>query len=126
MNLWEETKVEDEKSIRAARDFLRLNRDYADTRANFDLMAAVIGRYRLDPSSVSDLNTAWSRVKIITRNDASIVQTPAAVRPRQTTAIPVPVASEPNPPVDETQAALDAAAKELISSYGEFEPAWKK
>jgi hypothetical protein len=105
--------VEDEKSIRAAQDFMRLNPDYRDTASNFDLMASVIGRYGLDPCSVSGLNTAWSRVKVITRNDA-----PATVRPRQTTAIPVPVAPEPNPPIDETQAVLDVAAKELIAGYG--------
>ena len=82
MNLWEETKVEEEKLIRAAQDFLRLNLDYADTQTNFDLMRAVIEREKLDPSSVSDLNTAWSRVKVITRNDAPIHQTPVTVRPR--------------------------------------------
>jgi hypothetical protein len=118
MNLWEETKVEEEKLIRAAQDFMRINPDYADTASNFELMAAVIGRYRLDPSSVSDLNTAWSRVKTITRNDAQVDQTPVTVRPRQTTVIPAPVAPAPASPIDETQAALDAAAKELISSYG--------
>jgi hypothetical protein len=109
--------VEEDKLIRAAQDFMRLNRDYADTQANFDLMHWVIEREKLDPSSVSDLNTAWSRVKVITRNDAP-VQTPAAIRPRQTTVIPVAPALEPKPPVNETQAALDAAAKELIASYG--------
>jgi hypothetical protein len=118
MNLWEETKVEEEKLIRAAQDFLRLNRDYADTQINFDLMRAVIEREKLDPSSVSDLNTAWSRIKVITRNDAPIDQTPATVRPRQTTVIPVPVAPALEPPIDEAQAALDAAAKELVASYG--------
>ena len=81
-------------------------------------MYAVIEREKLDPSRVSDLGRAWQVVKIITRNDAPINQTPATVRPRQTTVIPVPVAPEPEPPIDETQAALDAAAKELISSHG--------
>jgi hypothetical protein len=118
MNLWEDT-VDEEKLIRAAHDFMRLNPDYRDTASNFDLMAAVIGRCRLDPSKVADLNTAWSQVKVITRNDPKpVAQSPASVRPRQTTVIPVAPAPEPNPPIDETQAALDAAAKELISSYG--------
>jgi hypothetical protein len=62
--------VDEDKLIRAARDFLRLNRDYADTQANFDLMHWVIEREKLDPSSVSNLSTAWSRAKVITRNDA--------------------------------------------------------
>jgi hypothetical protein len=111
--------VQEEQLMRAVQDFLRLNRDYADTQINFDLMRAVIEREKLDPSRVSDLNAAWSRVKVITRNDPKpVAQSPATVRPRQTTVIPVPVAPAPEPPIDEAQAALDTAAKELISSYG--------
>lgn len=113
MNLWEDTKVEEEKLISAAQDFLRLNRDYADTQTNFDLMCAVIEREKLDPSRVSDLNAAWSRVKVITRNDAPIDQASATVRPRQETIIPATPASQPQPQPQPVSTAL-ASLRSLI------------
>src|SRR5262249_25039157 len=103
--------TEAEARIDAANTFVRLHPEYPnDSQEAFDLMNSVIAQHKLDPSKVSHLEKAWGMVRQICSS--------VPLRPRQGTTHrnSNPPAQPIQTPQNSEDAALEAAARGLISS----------